>query len=225
MAQANFEQEGIRALITGHSYVYSFEKYLQDLDRKTNSNLHSSKFCPNHLKVSNKIGSVFFSGQRGAHICPGSDKPYILPISLVNAIKPQVVVLDIGTNDIVSWFNPLHVATSIIHVAEHMRDNLGVRDIRICSVLSRVAMRDMVKEDFLCRAYEVNGHLRELCLSAPCIFYHLHEGFWQTEDHQVLSVDSWSWDGIHPNLKSGRDKYVKCMRSALHNAAREIRIN
>ncbi len=53
---------------------------------------------------------MFVQGQMEAYACRGSFKPFILTIDSIQVLKPQVVILDIGTNDIVSEYDPASVA-------------------------------------------------------------------------------------------------------------------
>ncbi len=165
-------KKGTKVLITGHSFLYSLGHYFQSLHRITHSPHYYAQFCANQLKFSHKIGKVYLRGQRGAHVCPGSVKPFILPIETIKVIKPQVVILDVGSNDLVSGFDSATVASSIIYIAEKVRDDLEVEDVRICSILPRTATGGLSPQLFASRAYDLNARLQHYCSVAPSIFYH-----------------------------------------------------
>ena len=55
-----------------------------------------------------------------------------------------------------------------------------------------------------------------MCEGEKTISYHNHKGFWAIPTH------IWSRDGVHPNTKLGRAKYIASLRKAIFQAVGKI---
>ncbi len=100
-------------------------------------------------------------------------KPYLLPIETIRLIKPQIVVLDIRTNDVVYGTEPYTITNCLFLVAETLWDELGVIDIRLCFVLPRENTATLHRETYANQAYILNAYKHEYYRQAPSIHYHI----------------------------------------------------
>lgn len=192
------------AYLLGHSFSSGF---LQHLEHRYN--VHGSVSVSNLLNLDQILPRFHIYGIRG-----GRATHFTLPDHFIK-VKPQIVILDLGSNDIAAGTPPLDVATSIIDLATHLINSLEVKQVTICSIIPRF---ERVKEgvNFADEMYNCNKYLQNLAEVEERVRYHVHKGFWAV-DHR-----EWSRDGIHPNQPQGRGKYRASLRSAVFNAIADI---
>ena len=107
-----------------------------------------------------------------------------LPESAIRHYRPSFVILEYGTNDIVNGADPLHIATTIIDIANRLINTYSVAYVSICSILNRTAcLHQLSPEQFKAKAYKVNHHLRTMCAGDKQLTFHVHKGFWSTPTH------------------------------------------
>ena len=188
-------------VVLGHSFITGTLHHLSPASRPTSHRLASL------LRVSDVVTNLQLIGQRGAQVT----KPnFQLPEQALIHYAPTVVILDYGSNDLANGADPLEVATTIIDIANTLINKYSVAHVVICSVLNRTsALGSLTAAQFKSLAYKVNHYLKTMCTDEPNLFYHIHKGFWSIPIHQ------WSHDGIHPNTKIGRKKYIASIRKAI----------
>ena len=204
-------------LISGHSYISSLRDHLAQL-HATSPLSELSAFAACHLKVDNKVKHVFMHGIRGAKVCQNTDIEYTLPGVTIRNIRPDIVIIDLGTNDLVSGKQPHEVMDAIEEVCTTLLTTYRVRYIVLCSVLKRTT-HIMDTEEFSDLAYELNNCMKNYCSTQPRINFHTHRGFWKTPNLMPLHVTNWSRDGVHPNNPSGRRLYKASLRRAIMEAS------
>lgn len=188
-------------LILGHSFVAGL---LHHLDHNGQDN---GQQLAKKLNIDNIVQEIHLHGQRGALI---SSPSYTLPHSLLTQVKPDFVILDLGTNDLANGTSPFTVAAQLTDLADKLRSRYHVSQVMICSVINRTShLRTMTPQQFASAAYQCNGYLRDLADISPHTTYHVHKGFWMDPDQ------NWSTDGLHPNTPAGRAKYIKSIRRAV----------
>ena len=140
----------------------------------------------------------------------------ILPV--LARYGPDILLVDIGSNEIAQGAQPTRVAASIEQwVQEASRVFPGV--ICLLSVVPRAAgLVIMTPEQFLNAASELEALLKLLPKSHGNVLYHKHKGFYEREELGVKSPlipYDWSHDGIHPNNQLGRKKYKNSLCLAI----------
>ncbi len=95
------EVQEATVIVCGHSYVKRIGKILDEKRDEEKSHLPMEAFAPQYLKLSQLVNNIFFDGESGAGVM---DDFSLLPFLLRNN-KPSVVIMDIGSNDIVILFN------------------------------------------------------------------------------------------------------------------------
>ena len=107
----------IRTLCIGHSFIRRADKYLQ-------------RHSVHNLNLPTQYHSVSFLSRSGTHI---SD---ILPLFDTCASNPDVVIIDVGTNDLVSDTPVQALAANLFKVAKTILKS-GVKRIIILETLDR----------------------------------------------------------------------------------------
>ena len=154
-------------------------------------------------------------GQRGA-----TTESYRVPALSLNNLKPSLILIDLGTNDLVAGLEPLIVAEKIFSLARHL-ENSYKAVVGVCSVLYRADHLVQSVQTFEQNVHVINSHLRLMASKEDKIFFHMHKGFWETEEQGKklkMSVQVWSHDLVHPNNQIGRAKYKNSIRNAISAA-------
>ena len=191
-------------MLIGHSFVYGLQQHLDPRDQASPSEIARK------LSIHRIVHSFHLYGQRGAQVCSRS---YALPHRQLTHVKPDFVILDLGSNDLASDIPPFQVATKLVELAHTLRSRYHVNTVIISSILNRQAhLKHITPEQFATAAYQTNNYVKNFLDSHPQLTYHVHKGFW------AHSSDIWSRDGVHPNTQAGRQKYVKSIRKAVFTA-------
>ena len=172
----------VHTLILGHSFVHRAESFT-----KNNS-------MPN-LKLPSQFHSVKFLGRGGAHI---SDIPLLFE---TRGATPDLVILDIGTNDLASLTPTQTLAVNVFKAAKSMLKS-GVKRIVILETLYRSPVgKNGAPPLFNTRVRQFNSQLKYL------IKNHTHMEYWY---HKGLAsrITIYLSDGVHLNVELTR-KYVR----------------
>ena len=185
----------------GHSYVSSLADHLQN-------------FCPSTLGpdtaaslmgISNHFSHLHLHGQSGAAILKPDS--FTVPYAALHFHRPQVVLLEFGSNDLACGAEPLPVASAIVALAKELV-SLGVRRTIIFGPLIRTANLSVTLDIMTANSRRCNTILYHLCDVEKQLEFRTHNGFWDVPVHQ------WSRDGIHPNTQEGRRKHKRSIRFA-----------
>ena len=128
-------------------------------------------------------------------------------LEIVSSLVPQVVILEIGTNDL-DPLRPEVVGSQIEELVRLLHNTFSVRIIAVCEVLPRV------KAPFFNGAPSIlNHYLSGVLKPIPNVFCWRHRGFHNPLVHPYLP------DGIHVNsfgqyclYRSYRDAIIKALR-------------
>lgn len=211
------------AMLIGHSFPKSLHDHLlvkyEAASRKHQSYAITSleTFAVRHIEVDRSIASLHMWGKGGSKVVSDFD----LTESEIREIKPDIVLLDLGTNDVVQpQVSTEAIIKGIWLQALLLKDVFGVDIVVLCSIVRRETDARMTPQHFMSRAHIVNSTLRELCKQKGQgkIIYHLHRGFWRDTNMRPSEPSDWAKDGIHPNLPIGRRKYKSSLKSALLKA-------
>ena len=213
-----FRSMTMEAFIMGHSFVYGLQEHFSNKYRDPSS---LEKMIAEELKVSHNIRRVWLWGKRGATVTT-----MIPPTLLLANIKPDITVIDLGTNDIVQGVSAQNIADRLMQGARELLSYTKV--VVIMSVVPRTAgLRQQSAEEFRQKMNEVNEALKRhvsIHKDEPVIFV-MQKGFYE----MVLPeggkcekpVHLWSSDGIHPNFE-GKELYKNSLRTALCRALKKL---
>ena len=138
---------------------------------------------------------------------------------LVTKIKPSIVMIDIGSNDLahITKVNPglmLELATKITDLAT----NLSTRVVILNGILPRTAGMSTDTVTFLKNSELYNQFLKNICESSTNLVYNKLRGFthtWIDNTEQILPVSQWSTDGIHCNTQQSKTRYRTRVKQAI----------
>ena len=89
------------------------------------------------MGLESHVSEVHHYGIRG-----GLSRNFPIPVTLLDQLKPVVVIIDLGTNDLarakLSPSQVLKVAMDIIKMGKVLIDKAGVTHVVVCSCLNRI---------------------------------------------------------------------------------------
>ena len=188
------------AIVMGHSFVVSLRDHL-----RRGGHVLSPAATAKVLRVDSQVSAVSLAGERGASACSGFQPPVIL----LKRINPEIVILNIGSNDLAAGVTATRVATTVIGIAHQLVSDHGVKLVAICSVLPRSGNLQITDQAFTAAMKTCNTIMYQMCKEFDHLVYWSHNGFW------AKSIDIWSRDNIHPNSHWGRKAYKKSIRQCL----------
>ena len=160
-----------KALIIGHSFVKRLYFDLQrGFDQRTRSDFHLSS----RVRV-----SMFGVGGRTVAKIWKYDFP------VISASSPDILVLELGTNDLSSE-DPLVVASAMEVLVRYLHDRFAIKVICVCLVIPRHAACD-----FNAKVPIFNQAIQELLRPLSYVFCWFHQRFYN-RSHRLLSHD-----GVH----------------------------
>ena len=197
------------AIIIGHSFISGLQHHFR------NQNFGKS-MTPEEvaatLEISDRVTRVILSGISGAQICT----PYsTLPHHVLRIERPDLAILQIGTNDLAAGRDLAWVAREVISEAKTLIEIYDLQHVTVCSALFRESGIP-AGCDFRQIVQDFNDDLYFTCFGQPDIAFHSHDGFWTTP------VSVWSRDGIHPNSFHGWQIYKKSVRQALFHGLSSV---
>ena len=196
------------AIIIGHSFISGLNHHLANAN---GGRLMSPYQVAGVLEITHRFNDVVLTGTPGGKVCSYKSN---LPHGALRRCRPEIAVLQYGTNDLAGGVPPKIVAEEVLAEAKTLLEVYYVRHVIICSALYRES-GVMDPKEFLYTVREYNDWLYRLCAEQPFIGFHSHDGFWGAP------VRVWSRDGIHPNTIYGRAHYKKSLRQALFVAFSE----
>ena len=156
------------------------------------------------LQVSQTIQSVVFDGVSGGTI------EFFFDRAINAAPNVEILIVDIGTNDLDNGHCPLVAATKLIDFDLHQLRTTKVKSIVYCSILFRTPNKIHVRDFNRKVTIIFNRVIKAHCAIEPGLHYHSHRGCWTND------ISSWSIDELHPNPW----RYKKSTRQALFLGAR-----
>ena len=184
-----------RVLVLGHSFIRRLKDFIAS-HPDLNANFLIAEAC-----------EIKWHGVGGRTIA----KARAFDLPMVESFLPQIVILQLGPNDLVH-VDPLSIASAIEDLVTLLHDRFQVKRVCVCQTVYRESspmynkrVRDLVK------------YLKVLLEPLPYSFYWRHRGFWNTK------VSLYSSDGVHLNsrghyrlFRSLRRAVLRCLHS-LHN--------
>ena len=175
-----------RVLILGHSFIRRLREHIgrnTDLD----ANLH----------ILDNI-ELKWHGVGGRTVL----KTVQFDLSVVELFKPDVVILQLGTNDL-SHLSPVHVGSAIEDLTRTLHDSLNVKCVRVCQTIYRTGAPIFNKNVIL-----LNRYLKVVLEPLPYAFFWAHKGFWRAKTNFMAR------DGVHLN-RLGQYKFYRSLRGAV----------
>jgi len=178
-----------RILVLGHSFIHRLQAFI------VRSNL-----IPNNFSLDSAVIRLYGVGGRTVA------KVVAYDLDVVRSFKPDIVILQLGTNDLVAQA-PQTVGSSIEELVRLLHDDLGVQYIGVCQVLRRCPPPVRVT-DFNTRVQKLHRYLQVVLGPLPFCFYWKHIGFWNPSSNLFLR------DGVHLN-DLGLFRFHRSLRGAV----------
>ena len=187
--------------LVGHSFVTRADQHLQ----ATNFNNFGLPTFSHNIEL---------HGQSGAHILD------ILPLFQQCSTTPDVVIIDVGTNDLTNFRAPPHtLALQVFNIARRLITHHNVSHVVILQVLPRTTWgRHGQPPSFSSRVARFNEMIESLVYrykSTISISCWVHQGM-------RSQIDNFVSDGVHLN-QAGMVKYVKSVRRSILAVSRLLR--
>ena len=152
--------------------------------------------------------------------------------STIDQVRPQIVLIDIGSNDVAQLHTVAPNATlSLANRVFEFAQSLNLPLVIINAILPRTSNIHSSAEIFRQNAANYNHALATICSSTDTIRYNKMRGFHYYYDHndqqQHRPVTHWSTDGIHCDTELSKKQYRNRIRHAIldniHIARRQHR--
>jgi hypothetical protein len=195
-------------LVLGHSFVRRLVKFTQNRTESTATDMGLRDSC-----------TVVYHGISGGRLSHLWDE-----IDFIANLSPQIVILDVGTNDLASSSSPGNLANAILAFANHLHVQCKVRVIYIAHIFPRAPHAARTPPDFNERAHTYNAALKSLCTdSHTTIFSFYFTGLIENWPAYLLH------DGVHLSIAppygfshSGTYKYFRAIKTCVVFALRML---
>jgi hypothetical protein len=163
------------------------------------------------LRVAQNINQVYLLGRRGALA-----QNFAVPKALLNILNPDVIVLDIGTNDLARGVTVTNLVEGMKTISSQLLNHCS------CVVLLSIVPRgagfvEPVDQTSFYVAMKRTNYILKHCNWEGVRFWK-QKGFYEIQSGGKKiqkPISDWSYDGIHPNKPVGRSLYANSIRSAL----------
>ena len=200
----------LKCLILGHSFVRNLKTFI-------GSNLPQYNYT---LKLDPKEVMVQFSGKSGANV----ESLKTCQLADVEDFEPELVILDIGTNDLcLSTYDPSKLASAILSLVKSLIEDYNVQHVVVLQILHRFrslrpSRRRVNIEKFNKDADTCNKLLGEQLSSKQNCQFWWHKGLWGVNQRRI--IDS---DGVHFSKPMGQRKYFYNLRAILVHYTKTIK--
>ena len=183
-------------LIMGHSFI----RRLRDFIAKNPTDYYLN------LGLNDRV-SVHWHGVGGRTV----KKLTTFDLNIVRQVQPDIVFLQIGTNDLtVKGMTPLTVGSAIEDLVRLLHDSYGVQLVYVGQTIKRRPIGDFNNKVHLLAQY-----LKTVLEPIPYAIYWSHRGFWRNASCYL------SYDGVHLNGE-GQHKFYRSIRGAVINSLKRI---
>ena len=179
-----------RVLILGHSFIRRLHAFIT----RSHDNEYTTK-----LGISTPDFICKWHGVGGRTVA----KVLKYDLSVVKEFGPDIIILQLGTNDLVNS-SPLTVGSSLKHLVTVLHDVYKVDLICVCQTLRRSSLEVLFNKN----AGLLTRYLKTVLEPIPFAFFWSHRGFWKTKSAFL------SRDGVHLNGR-GQHKFYRSLRGAV----------
>ena len=179
-----------RVLILGHSFI----RRLHASITRSHDNEYTTK-----LGISTPDFICKWHGVGGRTVA----KVLEYDLSVVKEFGPDIIILQLGTNDLVNS-SPLTVGSSLEHLVTVLHDVYKVDLICVCQTLRRSSLEVLFNKN----AGLLTRYLKTVLEPIPYAFFWSHRGFRKTKSAFL------SQDGVHLNGR-GQHKFYRSLRGAV----------
>ena len=187
-----------RVLIIGHSFIHRLKAFVQK-----ERHIHT-------YKTLNGIGQVHFHGVGGRTIA----KFRKFDFDVVRRIGPDIIVLELGSNDLVE-LSAQTVGSELETLARELHELPSVQLVVIGQDLRR---RSQNSDNFNCKVAKLQKYLSVVLEQLPFCYYWRHTGFWNSNSELYLP------DGVHLN-RLGNYKFMRSIRGAILKALQLVGVS
>ena len=180
-------------LVLGHSFI----RHLHDFIERN----------PRDLDLAFKLkepAAIFWHGVGGRTVA----KTIRHDLHVVQSVRPDIVIVQLGTNDLSSR-PPLLVGSDLEDFVRLLHDSCGVQFVCVCQTIRRRS----AKRSFNKNVDILTRYLRVVLEPIPYAFYWGHRGFWKARYNFLAS------DGVHLNSR-GQYKLYRSLRGAILQSLR-----
>lgn len=181
-----------RILVLGHSFVQRLHKFVLRSHSGLNENFNLSE--PIILK---------WLGVGGRTV----DKVRHYDMQAVRAFRPDIVILQLGTNDL-SAIPPLKVGSDIEELVKLLHSHYKVKVVVVCQTLRRDS-----HQEFNDKVVALNQYTQVFLEHHPFVLFWKHIGLWNTRESMYLR------DGVHLNDR-GQLRLYRSFRGAIQQSLR-----
>lgn len=189
-----------KVLILGHSFVRRFAAFIaQSVDKRVKNNLDLSESA-----------QIALQGVGGRTV----DKINVFDLQRVRKVQPDIVILEIGSNDLCPRdAKPEIVGSKIETLVQHLHAHFNVRFIVVCRTVARAACpRD--NPSYNDRVALLNQYLDVVLEAIP------FAEFWRHKGLRKPNVSVLSKDGVHLNNR-GQYALYRSYRGAILYALKQ----
>ena len=181
-----------RVLILGHSFIKHLKQFV--------------KSHPDDFDLDFHISSpvlIRWHGVGGRTV----DKTLKCDIHVVHSFCPAIVILQLGSNDLVA-LSPLHVGSALDDFVHFLHKSCRVKVVCVCQTIRRDSA-----EAFNFKVGTLTRYLRVVLGPIPYTMFWGHRGFWKVRGNFYTS------DGVHLNSR-GQHKLYRSLRGAVLRSLR-----
>ena len=191
----------------GHSLVHRLAAFVQ-------KKRHLHAFVNLHT-----IADIHFHGVGGRTI----KKFRKFDLAVVRQIAPKVIVLELGSNDLVNLsgagparpggrLSPQTVGSELENLVRELHEAYSVEFVVVGQVLRR---RTRDADECNCKVGKLHQYLKVVLEQLPFCYYWRHSGFWNSKRDLYLP------DGVHLN-SLGNYKFLRSIRGAVLRAIKLV---
>ena len=183
-----------RVLVFGHSFVRRLKEFVERYSHDLSLDFGVPSI------------NVFWHGIGGRTV----RKIVSFDLHVVESFKPDIVILQLGTNDLTT-LQATTVGSELEDLVRLLHDNFGVKIVCVCQTIKRETCGPAFrhKVGLLCR------YLKVVLEPLPYAIYWSHRGFWNTRQRIFCA------DGVHLN-NLGHFKLYRSMRGAVLRAVKHL---
>ena len=177
-----------RVLIIGHSFVHRLKVFVQ---KKRHMQAFSSL---------SGMADIYFHGVGGRTIA----KFRKFDFNVVRQLVPDVIILELGSNDLVE-LSPQTVGSELESLVRELYEIDSVQFVVVGQVLRRHTPNSV---EYNFKVGKLHQYLKVVLEPLPFCYYWRHRGFWKSKSELYLP------DGVHLN-NLGNYKFMSSIRGAV----------